>query len=283
MRPSNAFAAISTAALTLLLLPCVLVASESNAATTTDDDAAFLVHVHVPKTGGSSVRQFLRDVVGEDAIFATGLGRATFEALAQPPQSRKTPLRAAHGHFGYGMHLHPVFRAAQPRAVHYATVLRDPVARIVSQFQWEVSSPMGILLGARIPPREGPPPTEDDLVAWLEAMPLPTSTSTKGNGNGSSSSSSSGSGSGSGSGNGDDGLATASSMPPGPPRGARHPASVWAANNNPMTQQLCCFDDVRDANAPFSHRKLGGMCRSGIIGREVLECAKRNLVRGAWQ
>ena len=164
---------VSTVCLLLLLLLLLLsfVSLLASAPTASEDKAAgdtfLLVHLHVPKTGGAFVRKQLREafVKRGQSFYSSGLkGGKSFLAKSADEQAR---VAALHGHFGYGIHLQAGWKLGGLRRPVYSTVLRQPVDRLISQFQYEVRSPLKIILKSKVPP-SGQSLTESHLFAWLE-------------------------------------------------------------------------------------------------------------------
>jgi len=102
-----------------------------------------LIHLHVPKTGGTSLSRMLRlrllrwpPTHWLDHAMVAGLYNVPwldvrFEMMrdASPRRQRRVRFFGSH-HFGYGVHEHlPAYR---PPA--YLTVLRDPVERVLSTY-----------------------------------------------------------------------------------------------------------------------------------------------------
>ena len=93
-----------------------------------------LIYVHIPKTAGTTMRQVLRSAVGEDFYLVRGgPDRDVRDAAAEfrdlPPERRRT-VRALMGHVPYGAH------EWLEQESCYATMLRDPVERIVSMYYY---------------------------------------------------------------------------------------------------------------------------------------------------
>lgn len=115
-----------------------------------------VVFVHVPKTAGLSMLLYLQQGLSIPVFHAVHPGQ--FLSLPQESQNRYS---AVFGHFGYGLHklegwkLPPALRRPA-----YATMLRHPVSRIVSQFQFETGRPRT--------PTEAT--TADDVLIWLQSL-----------------------------------------------------------------------------------------------------------------
>ena len=132
-----------------------------------------IVHLHIPKTAGAFLRQYMSQSlearrhrnVPESEFFGYGLGgQGSFLAKSAEVQAQ---YGAVHGHIGYGMHQQPGWTRGLPR---YTTVLRNPVDRIISQFQYEVRSPMGLAFGAKLPAKDSTTLTEGQLFEWFDDM-----------------------------------------------------------------------------------------------------------------
>ena len=98
--------------------------------------APFLVHCHVPKTGGSALnRRFLYPSFGEGRVYQ--LYRYVFECASRlPPRHVSRAMRsyAATGHVPVGF-----FDHVYPGAI-YVSVFRDPVERTLSFLNFALSS-----------------------------------------------------------------------------------------------------------------------------------------------
>lgn len=97
----------------------------------------FLVHTHIPKTGGSAFNQrFLFPCFGTNGTYL--LYRYVFEAAHRLPTrhvSRAMRSYAATGHvpFGYFQRIYP--------DAHYVSIFRDPVARCLSFLNFVLATP----------------------------------------------------------------------------------------------------------------------------------------------
>lgn len=94
-----------------------------------------LISLHIPKTAGTSFRNTLREIYGENAVIRLDIGLVRQEVrvdeklydLAYFPPNTKV----VHGHFSYPLLLKtfPV-----PKATPIITWLRDPVKRVISNY-----------------------------------------------------------------------------------------------------------------------------------------------------
>ncbi|MFK7943301.1 MAG: hypothetical protein AB8B85_10370 [Paracoccaceae bacterium] len=99
--------------------------------------SSFLVHSHIPKTGGSALNQrFLFPRLGEDRVQM--LYRYVFEAAHRLPMRHITPSMrcyGATGHVPYGY-----FERVYPAAI-YVSVFREPVDRMLSFLNFALATP----------------------------------------------------------------------------------------------------------------------------------------------
>ena len=97
-----------------------------------DLEREILVFIHVPKTAGSVVKKLLIRW-GKHLGRSIGHHRVEFLALSKAEQQDHVALW---GHRGYGVHEQPGYKIAKtPR---YFTFLRDPVARTISQYAFQM-------------------------------------------------------------------------------------------------------------------------------------------------
>lgn len=98
-------------------------------------DAAPLVFLHVPKTGGSTLVAIARRQFPVAAVARLPDSLAAARAdLARRPEAERRQLRFLHGHVPFGVH------SALPGA-RYVTLLRHPVARLVSVYHYALREP----------------------------------------------------------------------------------------------------------------------------------------------
>src|SRR5690606_33266366 len=103
-----------------------------------------LLSLHIPKTAGTSFRNILKSVYGEDAVvrldinknLLTRLNEELYESPAIPNA------RVLHGHYFY-KNIHK--RVEIPEEVKIITWLRDPVKRVISNFYYLESILVDIL------------------------------------------------------------------------------------------------------------------------------------------
>jgi sulfotransferase famil protein len=104
-----------------------------------------LIHMHIPKTGGTSLNSMIQHAFPDDEVSDTmvigsenynGLGLAPFEScrkrfeLCSPDELRR--IRYVTGHLPMGLH------RAFDRPAEYFTVIRHPVDRVISDFFFRI-------------------------------------------------------------------------------------------------------------------------------------------------
>jgi hypothetical protein len=95
------------------------------------DQARPIIFLHVPKTGGATLVDIARRQFPAAAVVALPDSLAGARAaLAQRPEDDRRHLRFLHGHVPFGAH------SAMPGPVHHVTLLRHPVARMVSVYHY---------------------------------------------------------------------------------------------------------------------------------------------------
>lgn len=97
-----------------------------------------IVFAHVPKTAGATLRKLLIAVYGEQAVYwvLPGQSERSLKELANMPMSRRRELKVVTGHLPFGLIDHLL-----PKPPDYITLLRDPVSRIRSLYQYIASDP----------------------------------------------------------------------------------------------------------------------------------------------
>jgi len=93
-----------------------------------------LVSLHIPKTAGTSFRNILKAVYGEEQVVRFDINR--FVAIENEEFTEKrlpSHIRVIHGHFPYNKLMELV---AIPQGVPVITWLRDPVERVISNYYY---------------------------------------------------------------------------------------------------------------------------------------------------
>ena len=92
-----------------------------------------IVFLHIPKTGGVTLRRTLK------RKYSRFLSEETLtkprQAFARVPLSERATAQVVAGHLHYGVHEYI------PRECDYITVLREPVARVVSSYNYILGHP----------------------------------------------------------------------------------------------------------------------------------------------
>jgi hypothetical protein len=86
-------------------------------------DEHVIIHVHAPRSGGTTLRTQMNDLIGLDACLMNY--RAEIEYASDADLNRYHQIS---GHFSYGMHQY------LPRQPLYVTTVRDPVERFISLY-----------------------------------------------------------------------------------------------------------------------------------------------------
>lgn len=83
-----------------------------------------LIFMHIPKTGGMSLRNMLFEHFSEEEVYL----HYPTEGRPEPP---KNPPKLISGHFYYGIH-----RQFEPFSYSYVTIVRHPLERLVSHYRY---------------------------------------------------------------------------------------------------------------------------------------------------
>jgi hypothetical protein len=90
-----------------------------------------LVFLHVPKTGGKTiVSPLIWSFPERERIHLDTLDSRLDGAMNSIPLERRSHARLVWGHLPYGVHLY------MPQRCEYFTILREPIARVVSVFKY---------------------------------------------------------------------------------------------------------------------------------------------------
>jgi Galactose-3-O-sulfotransferase len=88
------------------------------------------VFMHLSKTGGSTVYPSLQWNYPPSRTLHIDIPRNRFDKMEGVPIDTRSNLLLVHGHFAYGIHKYI------PRRCHYVTLLREPVARVISAYKF---------------------------------------------------------------------------------------------------------------------------------------------------
>lgn len=104
-------------------------------------DRKALIFLHIPKTAGTTLNRIIEWQYSPFAIFTIDPYRirATPERLKRLPEGRRRRLRVVRGHLFYGIH------EFLPQGATYITMLRDPVARVLSAYYFVLRRPLNPL------------------------------------------------------------------------------------------------------------------------------------------
>src|SRR5438874_7642796 len=101
-------------------------------------DREALIFLHIPKTAGTTLNRIIEWQYSPLAIFTMDPYRirATAERLKRLPEGRRRRLRVVRGHLLYGIH------EFLPQGATYITMLREPVARLLSTHSFILRKPL---------------------------------------------------------------------------------------------------------------------------------------------
>ena len=90
-----------------------------------------VIFLHIPKTAGTTLVSAFKHVIPQQAIFHVGDDiRGSREELDNYSDEQKRQLLFIHGHLSFGWH------QSLPQSTSYITFLREPVARIISHYDF---------------------------------------------------------------------------------------------------------------------------------------------------
>jgi Galactose-3-O-sulfotransferase len=88
-----------------------------------------IIFLHLPKTAGETLRRTLKWKYGSEMLYLHTLTEPA-ESLEQVPLSKRRNARVLTGHLYYGVHEYI------PQTCEYITLLREPVARVISFYYY---------------------------------------------------------------------------------------------------------------------------------------------------
>ena len=104
-------------------------------------DREALIFLHIPKTAGTTLNRIIEWQYSPFAIFTMDPHRirATAERFKRLPEARRRHLQVVRGHLFYGIH------EFLPQGATYITMLREPVARLLSAYYFVLRRPLNPL------------------------------------------------------------------------------------------------------------------------------------------
>ena len=100
-----------------------------------------LIFLHIPKTAGTTLNRIIDWQYSPFSIFTIDAHqvRATAERFKSLPERRRCRFRVVRGHLLYGIH------EFLPQGATYITLLREPVARVLSSYNFISRDPLNPL------------------------------------------------------------------------------------------------------------------------------------------
>src|SRR5436190_12993174 len=101
-------------------------------------DHEALIFLHIPKTAGTTLNRIIEWQYNPLSIFTLDpyRFRATAERFKTLPEARRRRFRVVRGHLYYGLH------EFLPQGATYITMLREPVARLLSTYAFILRRPL---------------------------------------------------------------------------------------------------------------------------------------------
>ena len=105
------------------------------------EDREAVIFLHIPKTAGTTLNRIIEWQYSPFAIFTMDPHRirATAARFKRLPEARRRRFQVVRGHLFYGIH------EFLPQGATYITMLRDPVARLLSAYYFVLRRPLNPL------------------------------------------------------------------------------------------------------------------------------------------
>ena len=95
-----------------------------------------IIFLHIPKAAGTTLHRILERHYPPSAIFSIGAdAHASIREFKALPEAERAAIRLFRGHMPYGLHTY------LPQPATYFTLLRDPVARVISYYHFIQRTP----------------------------------------------------------------------------------------------------------------------------------------------
>jgi hypothetical protein len=93
-----------------------------------------LIYLHIPKAAGTTLNGIINQQYSRSSLFRFD-GINNHKIFTELPQDRQNKIRVLRGHFAFGIH------QFISRPCEYFTVLRNPIKRVISQYNYIRNNP----------------------------------------------------------------------------------------------------------------------------------------------